>query len=156
MGLRKGQASEAYKQGKMEKYNFANLSEEEKKAISKKGLEARKKNAEKRKTMNELLQKLLNLDVKSKKNKDLLRSMGIEDNDMSNKMLLAVALFKKGLSGDVGAIEKIINYSENITDDTIASSIVINVQSVSGKTRTIKTDGKGQVDITDDEDDWEE
>lgn len=156
MGLRKGQASEAYKQGKMEKYNFANLSEEEKKAISRKGLEARKKNAEKRKTMNELLQNLLNLDVKSKKSKDLLRSMGIEDDDMSNKMLLAVALFKKGLSGDVGAIEKIINYSENITDDTTTSNIVINVQSVSGKTRTIKTNGKGQIDITDGEDDWDE
>lgn len=156
MGLRKGQASKAYEEGKMEKYNFANLSKETLRDYAQKGVEARKKNAEKRKTMNELLQNLLNLDVKSKKSKDLLKSMGIDDEDMTNKMLLAVALFKKGLSGDVGAIEKIINYSEDDTEDTTNSSIVINVQSVSGKTRTIKTDGKGQVDIIDDEDDWDE
>ena len=155
MGLRKGQASKAYEEGKMDKYNFANLPKETLRDYAQKGVEARKKNAEKRKTMNELLQNLLNLGVKSKKSKDLLKSMGIDDEDMTNKMLLAVALFKKGLSGDVGAIEKIINYSEEISEDTTTSNIVINVQTVYRKTRTIKTDGKGQIDITDDEDVWE-
>lgn len=116
-GLKKGQAPESFKQGKLQKKGLQNRTPEERRAIAMKGVEARIKNNERRKMMKENLSTLLKLDVKNPQQKKILKDMGIEKEDMTNQMLLMVALMRKGLTGDVSAISKIIEMMEEVGID---------------------------------------
>lgn len=128
MPLRKGQASESYKQGNLDAHNFKNdrkrASECGKKGIVK-SHEARARN----KKLRENLQALLELDVKNPKYIEAMQAIGVDSGDMTNQTLLMVALMKKGFSGDVAAIRQISDMMETlgIAEDRPDAGVVINV-----------------------------
>ena len=67
---------------------------------AKKSLETRRK----KKKLKEALTALMELQV-SERNKQSMRALGIDDKDMNNQMLVAVAAFQKAIKGDVRAME---------------------------------------------------
>lgn len=67
---------------------------------AKKSLDTRRK----KKKLKEALTALMELPV-SERNKQSMRSLGIDDKDMNNQMLVAVAAFQKAIKGDVRAME---------------------------------------------------
>ena len=67
---------------------------------AKKSLDTRRK----KKKLKEALTALMELPV-SERNKQSMRSLGIDDKDMNNQMLIAVAAFQKAIKGDVRAME---------------------------------------------------
>lgn len=67
---------------------------------AKKSLETRRK----KKKLKEALTALMQLPV-SERNKQSMRALGIDDKDMNNQMLIAVAAFQKAIKGDVRAME---------------------------------------------------
>lgn len=157
MGLRKGQPSEAYKQGKLQAKDLRSRTPEERKAISAMGVAKRKENAARRKAMKEQLELLLSLDVKKKADKEKLMEMGIDPEDMNNQMLLLVSLFKKGaLMGDVPAIKQICDIINNNLGDVPQvqqQPPVINIISTSPS--KVQVDGNAKVNEEYDEDeDW--
>lgn len=96
-------------------------SPEERKAIARKGIEARKANVEKRKQekrermqIQKVMSVILGSEVSNEKQKKLLNSLGFEGEHLTNEMLLMVALFKKGLSGDVNAIRDVTEMMEKL------------------------------------------
>lgn len=159
MGLRKGQPSEAYKQGKLQAKDLRSRTPEERKAISAMGVAKRKENAARRKAMKEQLELLLSLDVKKKADKEKLREMGIDPEDMNNQMLMLVSLFRKGaIMGDVPAIKQICDIINNNVGDVPQiqqQPPVINI--ISTSPNKVKVEGKAQVNEEeyDEDDDWE-
>ena len=96
-------------------------SPEERRAIARKGIEARKANVEKRKQekrermqIQKVMSVILGSEVNNEKQKKLLNSLGFEGEHLTNEMLLMVALFKKGLSGDVNAIRDVTEMMEKL------------------------------------------
>lgn len=96
-------------------------SPEERRAIARKGIEARKANVEKRKQekrermqIQKVMSVILGSEVSNEKQKKLLNSLGFEGEHLTNEMLLMVALFKKGLSGDVNAIRDVAEMMEKL------------------------------------------
>ena len=96
-------------------------SPEERRAIARKGIEARKANVEKRKQekrermqIQKVMSVILGSEVSNEKQKKLLNSLGFEGEHLTNEMLLMVALFKKGLSGDVNAIRDVTEMMEKL------------------------------------------
>lgn len=154
MGLRKGQPSEAYKQGKLQAKDLRSRTPEERKAISAMGVAKRKENAARRKAMKEQLELLLSLDVKKKADKEKLREMGIDPEDMNNQMLMLVSLFRKGaIMGDVPAIKQICDIINNNVGDvtqTQQQPPVINI--ISTSPNKVKVEGKAQVNEEEDDD----
>ena len=67
---------------------------------AKKSLQTRRK----KKKLKEALTALMELPV-SERNKRSMRALGIDDKDMNNQMLIAVAAFQKAIKGDVRAME---------------------------------------------------
>lgn len=67
---------------------------------AKKSLDTRRK----KKKLKEALTALMELPV-SERNKQSMRALGIDDKDMNNQMLVAVAAFQKAIKGDVRAME---------------------------------------------------
>jgi len=61
-----------------------------------------------RKEMKEMLDILLNLPVNSK-NKQLLETLGVSEEDMNNQTLVLTALMQKAIKGDIQAIKTIID-----------------------------------------------
>lgn len=157
MGLRKGQPSEAFKQGKLQAKDLRSRTPEERKAISAMGVAKRKENAARRKAMKEQLELLLSLDVKKKADKEKLREMGVDPEDMNNQMLMLVSLFRKGaIMGDVPAIKQICDIINNNVGDvpqTQQQPPVINIISTSPS--KVKVEGKAKVNEEDEDDDWE-
>lgn len=96
-------------------------SPEERRAIARKGIEARKANVEKRKQekrermqIQKVMSVILGSEVSDEEQKKLLNSLGFEGEHLTNEMLLMVALFKKGLSGDVNAIRDVTEMMEKL------------------------------------------
>lgn len=96
-------------------------SPEERRAIARKGIEVRKANVEKRKQekrermqIQKVMSVILGSEVSNEKQKKLLNSLGFEGEHLTNEMLLMVALFKKGLSGDVNAIRDVTEMMEKL------------------------------------------
>lgn len=114
-------------------------SPEERRAIARKGIEARKANVEKRKQekrermqIQKVMSVILGSEVSNEKQKKLLNSLGFEGEHLTNEMLLMVALFKKGLSGDVNAIRDVTEMMEKLdmyqnSDGEQQQQIVINL-----------------------------
>jgi len=68
----------------------------------------------KKKTMKAAMNTLLALDV-GENNKEKLSQLGIEDKDMNNQMLMMVSMFRKAVSGDVGAMRLIMDITGSHT-----------------------------------------
>lgn len=158
MGLKKGQASEAFKQGKMEKYNFKNLPKDKMREIAKKGVEKRKENAKLRRNMKEQLEILLSLSVTDKLSKQELTEAGLDGEELNNQMLLMFSLLKKGLTGDVQAIKEIRDMVNGTISEETNKTPIINIVGVNSD--YIKIEGNSKVKESDNDDDnedeWEE
>lgn len=87
---------------------------EERTRIAKMGVEARLKKKQQKMALQNCMKELLNMRVSSNKQKELLKQFGFKDEDTTNKSILMVALFKKGLTGDVGAIKEITDMMDKL------------------------------------------
>lgn len=114
MGKKKGQVPKSYEEGKLDKYQFQNLPPEKRKAMAEKSAETRRKKKEEKMMLQNCMKTLLNLRISSDKQKQVLKQMGVEDKELTNKTLLMTALFKKGLTGDVSAIKEIIDMMDKL------------------------------------------
>ena len=82
----------------------------EQRELHKKGGISSGKTRRRNKSMKDAMNKLLSLDV-SDNNKQVLKQLGLEENDMNNQMLVMVSAFQKAVNGDVQAM----NFIANIT-----------------------------------------
>ena len=158
--LKKGQAPPAYYAGALEPYNFKNLSKEQMREITRKSAEARRRKRDEKMALQKSLKGLLSMDITNKKQKQILREMGIKDADLQNGMLLMVALMMKGIKGDVGAIKEIVNMMDrlDILEDSgkITQGVNINLVSVGNEEKTSKKKkGKQQEEQEEDDDIWD-
>lgn len=88
--------------------------EEERKRIARMGVEARKKKKEQNMALQNCMRQLLEMKTNSDKKKQVLRSFGFTDEELTNRSLLMVALFQKGLTGDVSAIKEITTMMDKL------------------------------------------
>lgn len=142
--LKKGQAPPAYYEGVLEPYKFNNLPPERLKEMARKSAEVRRKRRQDKMFLQKCMKELLGLDIKSEKQKELLRKMGIKDTDLQNQTLLMVALFLKGTKGDVAAIKEIVEMMDklDILEDTgkVTQGININLIPVGRSTEAQEDD----------------
>ena len=87
---------------------------EERKRIGQLGVEARKKKREEKMALQQAMKALLTMDITTQKQKQVLMHMGFKSGELTNQNLLMVALFKKGLTGDVAAIKEIVNMMDKL------------------------------------------
>ncbi len=127
MGRRKGREVK-------EASNLIPLSErskEERQRIAKMGVEARKKKKEQNMALQNCMRQLLEMKTNSDKKKQILRSFGFTDEELTNRSLLMVALFQKGISGDVSAIKEITNMMDKLdmfkNTGKVTSNVTINL-----------------------------
>lgn len=79
-----------------------------------------------KKLLKEHMEILLSLPTQKRSQIKAMRQMGIEEDEMDNKMALTVALFIKATSGDVSAIKEIRNLigeEESISNDEVVNII---------------------------------
>ena len=79
----------------------------EQREIAKSGGKKSGQSRRKRKAIKEQLELLMSLPVQDEKIKAKVETLGIEDKNIDNQMLITVALFQKALKGDTKAIELI-------------------------------------------------
>lgn len=103
------------------------LSSEEAKARGSKGgiasVEARKK----KKKLRELCEVFGELSVYSDKAKDMMKQMGISEEDMTNKMAAVIGVFKKAAAGDVQAFNAIRDIIGEKPKDEVESKVATSV-----------------------------
>lgn len=87
---------------------------EERKRIVQLGVEARKKKREEKMALQQAMKALLTMDITTQKQKQVLMHMGFKSGELTNQNLLMVALFKKGLTGDVAAIKEIVSMMDKL------------------------------------------
>ena len=104
---------------------------EERKRISRMGVEARRKKKEQNMALQNCMRQLLEMKTNSDKKKQVLRSFGFTDEELTNRSLLMVALFQKGLTGDVSAIKEITDMMDKLdmfeNRGKITSNVTINL-----------------------------
>ena len=74
----------------------------------------------KRKVMKEQMETLLSLPFAFEEQREFMKHIGVDEDNLDNQMALLVALYKKGLKGDVQAIElirKIIQDEQSVSED---------------------------------------
>lgn len=87
---------------------------EERKRIGQLGVEARKKKRDEKMALQQSMKALLTMDITAQKQKQVLMHMGFKSGELTNQNLLMVALFKKGLTGDVAAIKEIVTMMDKL------------------------------------------
>lgn len=109
------------------------------------------------------MRSILDLGVQSEKQRKVLKSFGITDKKITNKVLLMVSLYMKGVKGDVQAIREIVNMMDrlDILEDTgnITQGININlvpVQSNAEQEQQELSDEDAYWDLEDESEDWGE
>lgn len=83
---------------------FDTLTEEEQKKLASMGGKASVEARRKKKNMKEALKLILELDCKDSKAKEVMKKMGIEEEDMNNEMALMATVYKKARIGDMQAV----------------------------------------------------
>lgn len=112
MGLKKGQVPKPYEDGML--INMRDRTPEERHEIAMKGVEARRKKKERNMALQNCMRQLLEMKTNSDKKKQILKKFGFTDEELTNQSLLMVALFQKGLTGDVGAIKEITQMMDKL------------------------------------------
>ena len=78
----------------------------------------------------------------------VLRDFGFDDEDLTNKTILMVALFQKGLTGDVSAIREIITMMDKLdmfeNTGELTNNVVINLLPV-GESFTPSTEVEQEI-----------
>lgn len=103
-GLAGRTKSEAARQRKDPMQNLKPFTKENAAEMGRKGGAASQKVQKKKKKLKQCLAAILELEP-SDKNKEKLINMGLEDDELSNQMLLAATMFDKATRGDVRAAE---------------------------------------------------
>ena len=111
MGRRKGRE---VKEAETNLIPLNKRSPEERKRIAMMGVEARRKKKEQNMALQNCMRQLLEMKTNSDKKKQVLRAFGFSDEDLTNRALLMVALFQKGLTGDVSAIKEITDMMDKL------------------------------------------
>lgn len=102
---------------------FNKRTKSEQREYAKKGGQKSGEVRRKRKAMKEQMEMLLTLPLKSKKQLNFMKDLGIEEEEIDNQMALIVALYGKALKGDVQAFntirevtqdDKIINQEDRV------------------------------------------
>ncbi len=88
--------------------NLRQLTTSEAREIGAKGGKASVKSRRRKKSMKEAMNLLLDLPV-SEKNKEFLQSLGIDEEDANNQMMVMVAAFKEAVNGNTHAMNFIAN-----------------------------------------------
>lgn len=129
MGKKKGQAPRSYVEGNL--INLKDRTPEERREIALKGVEARRKKKEQNMALQNCMRQLLEMKTNSDKKKQVLRAFGFTDEELTNRSLLMVALFQKGLTGDVSAIKEITDMMDKLdmfeNTGKITSNVTINL-----------------------------
>lgn len=97
--------------------NLIPLSErtpEERKRITRLAVEAKKKKRDEKMALQQCMKALLTMKITTEKQKQVLMHMGFKSGELTNQNLLMVALFKKGLTGDVAAIKEIVTMMDKL------------------------------------------
>ena len=87
---------------------------EDRKRIAMLAVETRKKKREEKMALQQCMKALLTMKITTEKQKQVLMHMGFKSKDLTNQNLLMVALFKKGLTGDVSAIKEIVSMMDKL------------------------------------------
>lgn len=88
---------------------------EERSKIAKKGVQARMKKQYEKLHLQRCMKALLTMDVPEQQHVEILKKFGYSEyKDLNNATLLMVALFRKGLSGDVAAIREITDMMDKL------------------------------------------
>ena len=128
MGRRKGRE---VKEAETNLIPLNKRSPEERKRIAMMGVEARRKKKEQNMALQNCMRQLLEMKTNSDKKKQVLRAFGFSDEDLTNRALLMVALFQKGLTGDVSAIKEITDMMDKLdmfeNTGRITSNVTINL-----------------------------
>lgn len=103
-GLAGRTKSEAARQRKDPTQNLKPFTKENAAEMGRKGGAASQKVQKKKKKLKQCLAAVLELEP-SERNKEKLIDMGLEDDELSNQMLLAATMFNKATRGDVRAAE---------------------------------------------------
>lgn len=80
----------------------------EQRAIQSKGGKARAAKQRAKKTMREQMEQLLALPVVDKRKLNKLKRMGLDEDDVNNKMMITVGLFTAASYGDVAAVKEVL------------------------------------------------
>lgn len=127
MGRRKGEPNAGTK-------NLIPLNQrtpEERSAIAKKSVEARRKKKEETLALQKCMRTLLTMRTNSDKQKQVLKKFGFSEEELTNKTILMVVLFQKGLAGDVGAIKEITQMMDKLDlfekTGNVSNNITINL-----------------------------
>lgn len=148
MAKQKRNVSEAQKK------NLIPLSErtpEERKRISQMGVEARKNKKREEMQVQKVMRTILGMRVSNRKMREQLRTLGFEDEELTNEMVLMLALFKKGLTGNVEAIREVVNMQDKL-------DAVENGRKVAGQNITINLIPQGtetNIEVEDEQDIWD-
>lgn len=128
-GLAGRTKSEAARQRKDPMQNLKPFTKENAAEMGRKGGVASQKAQKKKKKLKQCLAAILELEP-SERNKDTLIDMGLEDDEFSNQMILAAAMFNKAASGDVRAAEFIrdLTGQQPVTSLDRARTKLMNVQ----------------------------
>lgn len=128
MGRRKGRE---VKEAETNLIPLNKRSPEERKRIAMMGVEARRKKKEQNMALQNCMRQLLEMKTNSDKKKQVLRTFGFSDEDLTNRALLMVALFQKGLTGDVSAIKEITDMMDKLdmfeNTGRVTSNVTINL-----------------------------
>lgn len=128
MGRRKGRE---VKEAETNLIPLNKRSPEERKRIAMMGVEARRKKKEQNMALQNCMRQLLEMKTNSDKKKQVLRAFGFSDEDLTNRALLMVALFQKGLKGDVSAIKEITDMMDKLdmfeNTGRVTSNVTINL-----------------------------
>ena len=123
--------------------SLATRSQREKKEIARKGQIAATKKRKEQKTMREMMKMLLGLSVNDS-NKAKLQSMGVaNEEDQTNKCMVAVGLMRRAMTGDPRAVEVLCGIAGDIF------TIDKNEQEESEIEQTIKRLGSLEVKFVD-------
>ena len=94
--------------------SLATRSERERKEIARKGQIASTKKKKEQKTMREMMRMLLGLSVNDS-NKAKLQTMGVDnEEDQTNKCMVAVGLMRRAMTGDPRAVEVLCGIAGDI------------------------------------------
>ncbi len=144
-GLAGRTKSEAARQRKDPMQNLKPFTKENAAEMGRKGGAASQKVQKKKKKLKQCLAAILELEPSERRNKEKLIDMGLEDDELSNQMLLAATMFNKATRGDVRAAEFIrdLTGQQPVTSLDRARTKLMNAQA-----EQIKRQGDPSKEIT--------
>lgn len=102
--------------------NLQRMTSERAREVGRKGGIASQEAKRRRKSMQEQLKRLLELDVRQEKTNAILRKLGLDNSEINNQMVLNVALYQRAAKGDTRAYEIIRDMVDGKPEIRIATN----------------------------------